>query len=106
MTPDIKIVDRVWWLYLLRCRNERIYTGITPDVTRRFQDHCLGKSIYTRRLLPLELIGALPIGSKGQASREERLTKRLSHAEKLALAAISRGLPSWNSILEAQADHT
>lgn len=85
----------LWWLYFLRCRNGLIYTGISPDPTRRFLQHQHGRSQYTRRHRPLELIGAFPVGSQKEALREERLVKRMLHAEKLALACISRSQPSW-----------
>src|SRR5450432_274824 len=37
--PDIRMSDRVWFVYLLVCRNGHVYTGVTPDLDRRITAH-------------------------------------------------------------------
>ena len=42
-----------WFVYLLECENGKIYTGITTDVTRRFDEHLKGTGAkFTRANLP------------------------------------------------------
>lgn len=101
MMPKMSRDFRIWWVYLLRCKNGTVYVGVSPDPVRRFTDHQKGRSTFTRRHRPLELIGAAPVGLHKQALREERLIKRMGHAEKLALAAILRDLPGWRDLHEA-----
>lgn len=77
----------VWCVYLIRCKNGRIYTGISPDPEKRFRQHRRRTSAHMRINGPVVLIGAQPVGSYGDATALERRIKRLSSAEKEALAA-------------------
>lgn len=80
-----------WHLYLLRCGDGTLYCGIAVDVAARLAQHRAGKGAkYTRGRAPLELVYEEVCGNRGEALRRERAVKRLSRAEKLALA----GLPS------------
>ena len=76
----------VWWIYLIRCKNGRIYTGISPDPGKRFRQHRKRTSAHMRINGPIELIGAQPVGSLGDATALERRIKRLSSADKEVLA--------------------
>jgi putative endonuclease len=74
------------WVYVLRCRDDSLYTGWTNDLTKRLARHSAGKaSRYTASRLPVELALALPMTDRGSAMREEARIKRLSRPEKLAL---------------------
>jgi putative endonuclease len=73
-------------VYLLRCRDDSLYTGWTVDLERRLARHRAGTaSRYTASRLPIELELALPMPTRGHARREEARIKRLSRASKLAL---------------------
>ncbi len=73
-------------MYLLRCRDDSLYTGWTVDLERRLARHRAGTaSRYTASRLPIELELAVPMPSRTQARREEARIKRLSRAAKLAL---------------------
>jgi len=79
---------RRWTLYLLRCGDDTLYTGITIDVDKRLAEHRRGTaSRYTRSRRPVELVYTETIGSRSEALRREAAVKRLSRAEKLRLAA-------------------
>jgi putative endonuclease len=74
------------WVYMLRCRDNSLYTGWTTDVERRLARHRAGKaSRYTASRLPVELALALPMPDRSAARREEARIKRLDRAGKLAL---------------------
>ena len=48
-----------WWVYIIQCRNKSLYTGITTDVKRRFDEHQNNNkkaSKYCARLRPLKLV--------------------------------------------------
>jgi putative endonuclease len=72
-----------WFLYIIRCKNKSLYTGITTDVKRRFKEHQEGKgSKYLRGKSPLELVFMKKIGKKGLALRIENAIKRLPKEKK------------------------
>ncbi|MEJ2315905.1 MAG: GIY-YIG nuclease family protein [Gammaproteobacteria bacterium] len=75
-----------WWLYLVRCRNGTLYTGITTDVKRRFEEHCKGTGAkYLRGKAPLTLEFHCIVGDRSDASRLEYFVKRLDREQKEAL---------------------
>ena len=75
-----------WYLYMLRCADGTLYTGITTDVEKRFQAHSQGRGAkYTRGRGPLKLVYQECCGSHSDALRREAAVKKLSRAEKEAL---------------------
>jgi putative endonuclease len=75
----------IWFLYLIRCRDGSLYTGITTDIKRRFNEHLEGGrkgSKYLRGKAPLELVLKRKIGSKSLALQVENIVKRLTKTEK------------------------
>lgn len=79
-------MESVWYLYILRCADGSLYTGITTDVMRRFEAHQSGKGAkYTRGRSPLELVYQETCGDHSQALKREIAVKALPRAEKLAL---------------------
>ncbi len=74
-----------WFLYLIRCRHGRLYTGITTDVLRRFEEHKSHDkkgSKYLRGKAPLRLVMKKRIGNKSLALKIEAKVKKLSKAKK------------------------
>ena len=89
-------MDKIWYLYILRCGDGSLYTGITTDVSRRLEAHRRGKGAkYTRGRGPLELVYQQLCGTHSDALRRELEVKALSRTQKEALAetAISREKP-------------
>ena len=75
-----------WWVYLLRCGDGTLYTGIALDVQARLIQHQTGKGArYTRGRGPLNLVHQEPFATRSAASRREAAIKRLSRREKLEL---------------------
>lgn len=80
--------EQNWFVYLLECAHERLYTGITCDLLRRFDQHLNGHgAIYTRFNKPVRMIAALPCENRAEASRLEYRIKRLSAHNKRLMAA-------------------
>lgn len=77
-----------WMVYLLRCRDGSLYTGITKDLSRRLASHQRGTaSAYTRARRPVALAYQEVAHDRGSALKREAAIKRLSRAEKLALCS-------------------
>lgn len=79
-----------WWVYMLRCADGSLYTGITTDVERRLAEHNgngAPGARYTRSRRPVALVYAEAAASRAEATRREAAIKRLDRARKLALCA-------------------
>jgi len=75
-------------VYLLRCRDGSLYTGITNDMQQRLASHRSGKaSAYTRVRRPVALAYQEVAADRGSALKREAAIRRLSRAEKLALCS-------------------
>lgn len=73
-----------WFLYVLRCGDGTLYTGIALDVAARLQAHSEGRGArYTKGRGPLELVHQTAIGSRSEALKAERAFKALPRAQKL-----------------------
>lgn len=77
-----------WCVYMLRCADGSLYTGITTDVARRVAEHngegTLGAR-YTRSRRPVQLVYLEAAADRAEATRREAAIKRLDRARKLAL---------------------
>ena len=73
----------MWYLYILRCGDGTLYTGITTDVSRRLEAHRQGRGAkYTRGRGPLALVYQEKCGTHSQALKRELEVKALSRMEK------------------------
>ena len=78
----------VWHVYMLRCVDSTLYTGVTTRVAERVATHNAGRGAkYTRSRLPVELVYAERVGDRGEALSREAQIKRLPAAEKRRLVA-------------------
>ncbi len=79
-----------WSLYLLRCADGSIYTGITTDIARRLDEHQTGTrgSKYLRGRRPLQLLYQRRIGDRSLASRLEHQVKNLARKCKVDITAV------------------
>lgn len=88
-----------WFLYLIECVDDSVYTGITTDVAARFDEHASGKGArYTRSRKPRAVLASFPLPDRSIASRAEYWVKRLTAAQKRELAA---GIRTLESVLPA-----
>lgn len=86
-------------LYIVRCANGTLYTGIATDVSKRLTEHQSGPrgAKYLRGKGPLQLVFSEVVGDRARASQLEHRVKQLSRTQKLALidgcSALSDLLP-------------
>ena len=89
-----------WFLYVLRCADGTLYTGVTTDLARRVTEHNSGRGArYTAGRRPVALLAAWRFPDRGAAQRAEARFRRLSQARKLALAGQGlsfEGSPFWD----------
>ena len=79
-------MESSWDLYILRCGDGSLYTGITTDVEKRLEVHRSGKGAkYTRGRGPLALVYRERCGSHSDALKRERQIKAMSREEKLRM---------------------
>ena len=77
-----------WIVYLARCRDGSLYTGVTTDPERRLAEHNSGcGGSYTRSRMPVVLVYWESAQDRSGALRREHAIKRLSHALKEELVA-------------------
>ena len=77
-----------WTVYILRCADDSLYTGITTDVIRRVDEHNNDNNKgarYTRARRPVELIYQESHDDRSNASQREHSIKQLSRQQKLAM---------------------
>ena len=87
LNPENKAI---WSIYLIRCGDRSLYTGVSNDVSKRFAVHQSGgtqAAKYTRTRHPLQLVFTAEIGTKSAAYRAEHYVKRLSKRAKERLVA-------------------
>jgi len=91
-----------WYLYIVRCRNGSLYTGIATDVERRIAEHQANKgSKYLRGRGPLQLVFKKQVGKKELALKIERLVKKLPKLKKEKLIKTDAGLEELLSVKSA-----
>ena len=75
-----------WHVYIIRCKDKLLYTGITKDLERRVKEHNSGKGCkFTRYRTPVELMYSESAQNRPQALIREAQIKQLRRPEKLRL---------------------
>ena len=81
-----------WCVYILRCKDDTLYTGSTDDFPKRLEAHRQGKGAkYTRGRGPLEPVYIEQCEDRSAALKREYAIKQLSRGEKLSLIASRKG---------------
>ena len=79
-------MDKNWYLYILRCGDGTLYTGITTDVEKRLEQHRTGKGAkYTRGRQPLELMYQETCEDHSTALKREYEIKKMPRDAKMRL---------------------
>lgn len=89
----------MWSVYMIRCGDNSLYTGISNDVAKRFAVHQSGNdraAKYTRTRHPLQLVFTEEVGNRSTASRMEHYLKKLSKPQKERLVAGKIALSDLN----------
>lgn len=90
LTTTSQLIRLMWSIYMIRCGDNSIYTGISNNVAKRFAVHQSGNARaakYTRTRHPLQLVFTAEIGNKSAASSAEYQIKQLPKRTKEALVA-------------------
>ena len=78
----------MWYLYVLRCADGTLYTGVTTDLARRTAEHNAGRgSRYTAGRRPVRAIASWVFTDRSAAQAAESAFRRQSRARKLELIA-------------------
>jgi putative endonuclease len=87
--PDEGTQVSAWYVYILRCVDDTLYTGITTNLERRVDEHNSGKAgaKYTRSRRPVEIVYHETVNDRSQALKREYQIKRLSLQGKRSLIA-------------------
>ena len=77
----------MWFVYILRCKDNSLYVGICYDLEKRIKDHNSGKykGSYTKGRLPVALVYWKKLKDRYEAARREKEIKGWSKAKKLKL---------------------
>jgi len=82
----------MYYVYLLECDDQSIYTGITTDLERRFKEHQSGKSgkgaNYTNAKGAVKIVYSEEHPDRSTASKRESEIKKMSRQEKLEMIAV------------------
>jgi putative endonuclease len=82
-------MDMDWTVYIIRCSDDSLYTGITTELQRRFEEHLnhpRGAKYFNGRI-PREVVYTEDGHNRSSASRREAAIKKLNRAQKLKLIA-------------------
>jgi putative endonuclease len=75
-----------WYVYIVRCKDQTLYTGIARDIEKRLAQHNSGRGArYTRGRAPVELVFVEAMLSHGDALRREYKIKQMSLSRKLEM---------------------
>jgi predicted GIY-YIG superfamily endonuclease len=81
-----------WYVYMVRCRDRTLYTGITTDIERRLTEHNTGVGAkYTRSRRPVVLVYLEEHPSRSAAAKREYAIKKMDLAAKKQLLSQKRG---------------
>ena len=74
----------IWYVYMVRCNDGTLYTGITNDLEKRIAAHNSGKdgARYTRSRRPVKLVFSEEVDSKSTAAKLEYKIKKMTRAKK------------------------
>lgn len=77
----------MYFLYILKCADKTLYTGVTTDLNRRIKEHNTSKlgAKYTSARRPVKLVYSKKFANRSKAQKEEARIKKLSRVEKLKL---------------------
>jgi len=80
-----------WSVYILRCADNTLYTGVATDLDARLATHNTGKGAkYTRGRLPVKLVYREAVRGRSAALKREHAIKRLTRAAKRRLIGLTR----------------
>jgi putative endonuclease len=89
----MKNKNKAWFVYILRCKGNLLYTGITSDLERRMRQHRSGNGCrFTRCRIPVKLIYREQVSGMSDALKREAEIKRFPRKKKLAVIRNRAGM--------------
>jgi putative endonuclease len=77
-----------WCVYIIRCSDDTLYTGITTDIDRRFNQHAEGTGAkYFRSRQPLQVVYLEKNHTRSSAAKRESQIKAMNRADKILLTS-------------------
>ena len=90
----MSVSDTSWHVYIVRCKDESLYTGIAKELEARIEQHNVGAGAkYTRSRRPVRLVYSETVAGRGAALRREHEIKRMPLASKRRLVEQARSEP-------------
>lgn len=81
-------IQKPWWVYIVKCADGSLYTGIARDINKRIDKHNSGKGAkYTRAREPVKLLYYEEYENRSLATKREMQIKKLSHDQKKELTS-------------------
>ena len=80
-------MSKIWYLYVVRCADGSLYTGVTTDLNRRLHEHNFTKrgAKYTRSRRPVKMMWSKKYQDRSSAQSAEYNFKKLLHKQKLEI---------------------
>jgi putative endonuclease len=80
-------MNKNWYVYIVKCSDNSLYTGITVDLERRVEEHNTSKkgAKYTKSRRPVHLVYSETLQDRSSASKRESAIQKLSRLEKITL---------------------
>lgn len=88
MAEMMSDIESGWFVYMVRCADDSLYTGVTTDLERRMREHngdLVGGARYTRTRRPVALVYTEECADRRSAGKREAAIKAQSRQQKLAL---------------------
>lgn len=84
--------NKAWYVYIVRCADQTLYTGVATDLDARIEKHNTGQGAkYTRGRRPVKLVYHEQVVDQSAALRREIAIKRMEQSDKLKLAGTDIG---------------
>jgi len=92
MTETDKTSESPWWVYILQCADNTLYTGVTTDTKRRLHEHNHAKlgAKYTKARRPVTLVYQESCTNRSNACQRESAIKQYTRSQKIELIAKHR----------------
>ncbi|HUN56295.1 MAG TPA: GIY-YIG nuclease family protein [Smithella sp.] len=88
-----KSIKGQWFVYILKCRNNYLYTGITNNLEKRLQEHGSGRgSKFVRAWKPFEVVKTISCSDSREARQLEYKIKKMKRAKKLEFLGIENAV--------------
>lgn len=92
----------IWHVYIVQCKDNKLYTGITSDLNRRLAEHNSGHGgHFTKFRNPVKLVYCQEVLNRSEALKREAEIKKLSRSEKIELTSrgiVAAEVPSFGAV--------